>query len=422
MKPETLFSRKFALLTTGEVASLFGDHFTRIATVWLVLELTSSSSAVGIVLAVGAIPRAACILLGGALADRYSPISLMLWSNTIRAALVTLLVVLATADLISFPVLCVVAFLFGAAGALYSPSIAALLPRIVPVPLLQAGNSIVHGAMHISNLLGPPLAALVLAQLLGDLAPTTADANGQLAYAYLFAIDVATFLVSILTLCLITTEKVSQSGADNSGVGHGIWEGIRFVFQDSRIRILVLVVVVANFGIGGPLAVALPLMAKFSLSQGVIGLGLLTASGALGSLLGIGASTMIAQKDAIRIFSMPFVLLPILGLLMISLGQANSIQYAALILAMLTAIAAYIDIQVLTWLQQSVSSEYLGRVMSILQLCAFGTMPMAMAIAGLIGKHLSMMLAAFGIFVVLSSFGLILASRSVLRLAKASQL
>ncbi len=421
MRSETLFSRKFSLLSAGEVASLFGDHFTRIATVWLVLELTSSASAVGIVMAVGAIPRAALILLGGALADRYSPISLMLWSNIIRAALVAVLVVLATADLISFPVLCVVAFLFGTAGAFYSPSIAALLPRIVPVRLLQAGNSIVHGAMHISNLLGPPLAALVLARLLGDLAPATSGANEQLAYAYLFAIDAATFLVSILTLRLITVEIFAWNSAPNSSVSHGIAEGIRFVFLDARIRILVLVVVVANFGIGGPLAVALPLLAKFSLSQGVIGLGLITASGALGSLLGLGASTMISQKDANRIFSMPFIFLPVLGLLMIGIGQTNSIQYTSLALVALTAIAAYIDIQVLTWLQQSVSSEYLGRVMSILQLCAFGTMPIAMAIAGLLGRHLDLMLAGFGTFVLLSSFGLILASRCALALAKTSQ-
>src|SRR5919106_3360853 len=83
--------RDFRLLFSGETVSVLGDQFHFVALAWLALQLTGSGLALGTVLMTAAIPRAAFMLIGGAFSDRFSPRTLMLASNAIRAVLVGVL-------------------------------------------------------------------------------------------------------------------------------------------------------------------------------------------------------------------------------------------------------------------------------------------------------------------------------------------
>ena len=86
--------RDFRLLFAGEGISLIGDQFYFIALPWLVLQLTSDAAVLGIVVALQGIPRAAFMLVGGAVTDRFSPRKVMMGSNLARLGLVTLLAAL----------------------------------------------------------------------------------------------------------------------------------------------------------------------------------------------------------------------------------------------------------------------------------------------------------------------------------------
>ena len=63
----------FLLLLGGSAASMFGDQFTLVALPLLVLALSANPGALGVTLALMALPRAGLMLFGGAVADRYSP-------------------------------------------------------------------------------------------------------------------------------------------------------------------------------------------------------------------------------------------------------------------------------------------------------------------------------------------------------------
>ena len=65
---------------TGRV-TMPGDQFALTATPWLVLQLTHDPLALGTVLALESIPRAAFILFGGAITNRLSPRLVMLIAN-----------------------------------------------------------------------------------------------------------------------------------------------------------------------------------------------------------------------------------------------------------------------------------------------------------------------------------------------------
>jgi len=63
--------RDFRLLFAGAATSLLGDQFALIATPWLTLKLTGDPLVIGLVLALGGIPRAVFMLLGGAVTDLF---------------------------------------------------------------------------------------------------------------------------------------------------------------------------------------------------------------------------------------------------------------------------------------------------------------------------------------------------------------
>jgi MFS family permease len=91
---KVLKNYNFRLLWIGQGNSLLGDQFFMIALSWLVLKLTDDPLALGIVLALIGIPRVIFMLVGGAVADKYSPRLIMLVSDVLRLLLTILLAVM----------------------------------------------------------------------------------------------------------------------------------------------------------------------------------------------------------------------------------------------------------------------------------------------------------------------------------------
>lgn len=407
-------SRRFRLLVMGEAASLVGDQFTRIAIIWLILSLTNSSAAMGAWLAFSTIPRAVFILVGGALTDRFAPRAMMIASNAVRLALIAALAIAAAADAVAMPMLYGFAAILGISGALYLPAVSAIAPQIAAAAHLHQANAAIQGLMHFANLAGPPLAALLLAQLAGLFAPAGGADGDQSTYAALFALDAATYVASLATLIAIgrlSADRAPDDQARRPNPVTMIMKGARYAARDPRRRLFLLVAVAANFGIGGPIAVGLPLLAKFVLPQGVVALGTLSAASAAGGLVGLALAGLVPFRQEKTLFRAPFLILPLLALMMIALGRAEDLGTAAALIGAMTMMAAFVDIQAITWLQRSVDKAYLGRVVSVLQFGALGLTPVSMALAGYLGGDVAFMFAAFGAGMLIASAALLVAMR-----------
>ena len=114
--------REFRLLFTGQLVSLLGDGIFTVALSFAVLDETGSEAGLGIVLAAGALPLVALVLVGGVWADRLSRRRVMLVADAARMAiqgLLAALVVLSQVPLWSFVVLY---GLYGVAMAFFSPA------------------------------------------------------------------------------------------------------------------------------------------------------------------------------------------------------------------------------------------------------------------------------------------------------------
>ena len=81
-------SRDFRLLWSGQTVSLVGDGAFLIALGWRTTALTGKSSSLAIVLMVHGLALLTTLLIGGALADRYSRRTLMIVSDLARCAVI----------------------------------------------------------------------------------------------------------------------------------------------------------------------------------------------------------------------------------------------------------------------------------------------------------------------------------------------
>jgi hypothetical protein len=370
-----LASRDFRLLWSGEAISALGDQFALIALPWLALVLTGSALALGTVLAVMAVPRAVLMIVGGAFVDRWSPRRVMIASNAARFAAVSLLGVIVLAGVAELWMLYFFAFAFGIADAFFYPAQTAIVPALVDGDQLQQANGITQGTTQLTVLIGPALAGIVIAAL--GSAGSTPGATG---IGLALVVDGLTFVASLVTLLLIRRRHTlaTESG---SVVGQ-IAEGIRFVWQAPVLRVVMLLSMVVNLLIVGPFSVGLPVLAYTRLPEGAAAFGLIMSAFGGGSLLGLGAATLLPPLPPARFGSVVLSLLALSGLGVAALSLAQSTVVALIISALIGTILGYTNISFITWVQRRVPGALMGRVMSLLVFASVSLVPISIAIAG----------------------------------------
>ena len=374
-------NRNFRLLWLGEAISLLGDQFYLIALPWLALQLTGDPLVMGGALAVGALPRALFMLVGGAATDRFSARSVMLAANLGRMSLVGLLAALVLAGLADIWMLYVFALLFGLADAFFFPAQSAIVPYLVDKASLQTANAIVQGTAQLSLFAGPALAGIVIALLSGG---QTADGDPDVAgIGVAFAFDALTFLASALTLwrMAVPGDNEPEAQHESSGVGASIREGLAAVWNDSLLRSMFFMIGVANVLVNAPLLIGIPALADTKLPEGAAAFGILLSAYGGGSLFGTllaGALPRPRKNLGTRLL----LVWSVMGVSVAALGFVTETYQGALVTAIAGVASGYVVIIFITWLQARTPEAMLGRMMSVLMFTLVGLAPAANVIAG----------------------------------------
>lgn len=386
--------RDFRLLFVGESISVVGDQFHFVALAWLTLQLTGSGLALGSVLMVAAIPRAIFMLVGGALSDRFSPRSLMLYSNVIRAALVGIIAALVLTGRAELWQLYIMAALFGVVDALFYPAISAILPMLVDEPTLPPANALMQGSQQLASLIGPALAGVVVALV------QTGPA---------FAVDAVSFAVAAIALLFVVGGRRAPKGEGGAGhdAGSGllatISAGFGYAWRDPAVRSLIMLTAAFNFAFTGPLSVGIPYLADSRLGGGSAAFGILLSGFGAGALLGaVGAGTI---SRVPRLGTVVLGTAVALGVALGLIGVAPSIPVAFGLLAAMGVGAGFINVHVVSWLQARTAEEMRGRVMSMVMLGSVGLAPLSYAISGAIVDlgAVTVMFGVAGAIVVMAS-------------------
>jgi Major Facilitator Superfamily len=369
--------RSFRLLAGGQFTSTIGDYCYAVALPWLVLSNRGGAILLGTVLACYGVPRTVLIPVGGVLADKVGPRTVMLVADAGRCVLVAGLAVLAARHTASLAALGPIAACIGAGEGLFIPASYTIMPSLLNGGQLAAGNAISTAAVQAGSLLGPALGGALVA--------------ATHASTWAFGIDAASFAVSALTLALIPakaaagTVSAAADEAAETGAGDGRDQGVLVFLKRSRVlQILLVVVVAANLAGGGEGSVALPSLAHARF--GAAGYGALLACFAAGGVIGTLSAARtgglrrpaIFAATAFLVESVAIALTPYLG------GEAG----AAAMLFISGATNGLGNVTFLTVTQKWVPPALLGRVMSAVMLCAFGSFPLSVAVSGVLVRHI----------------------------------
>jgi MFS family permease len=401
-----LGSRDFRLVWTGESISLLGDAFQTVAVSWLVLGLTGSGLALGLILVAAAIPRGVFMLFGGVLADRLSPRDLALGSNVLRALLTSVVAVLVVGDRIEIWHLALVGVLFGTVDAVFLPAISTLVPRLVPTSRLAAANALMQGIAQLMGTVGPAIAGFTVAVIGVGIA---------------FVLDALSFMVGALALWLVRSggttvrpsdvptrsdapDETSAAGRDtppSASIFGALTEGARIVLGDPVMRSIVIVSTAANLAFTGPTVVGLPWLVLVGFGGDALALGLLFASFGAGSLVGAVLGGSLARPRGFGSLVLALVIGAGLGLA--AIGLARTVPVAAAILLAIGVMNGYVNVVMVAWVQEKTEPRMLGRTMSFLMLGSVVAAPLSIALAALlVDTHAAAMFIAAGTLVVVS--------------------
>jgi MFS family permease len=205
-------SRQFRLLFIGEAASDLGTEFTTVALPFQVYQITHSPLAVGLLALCELGPIIVLPVVGGAIADAMDRRRLLRIVYSILPLLSLGLVLNARLTRPHLWVLYVFATLAAAGYGLYSPAARSIPPLLFPKERLPSVFALTGTYYSAVSLAGPALAGLAI---------------GTIGLADTYLVDVASFLVGLVTLALMRPiPKVSQESRISL---EAIVEGLSFL-------------------------------------------------------------------------------------------------------------------------------------------------------------------------------------------------
>jgi fucose permease len=272
--------RGFVPLLAAEVISGVGSMMAALALPWFVLRTTGSPVRASVVLGAEV---AAVVLLGipsGVVASRLGAKRTLLLTQGVWAPLTALIPLLHYADVLTFPMLLVLAFLSGTITTPFYAAQATVIPELLGdnERVVARGNAILQGATRATYWIGPLTAGALIAVV---------DAPVVLL------VDAGTYVVGFVLYLFVPGAK----GPVEAERFDDIFAGLRYLATTPLLRSLTAAHVLSQASYQG-LVLALPALAFFRFDEDARVAGLLDGAWGAGALIGsIVAVAIVARWD-----------------------------------------------------------------------------------------------------------------------------
>lgn len=364
----------YVKLWSSSALSNLADGVLKVALPLVAIRFTDSPVLIAGLSFAFTLPWLLFALTAGALADRFDRRSLMLIANTARGGFLALLTLATLAGAGSIWMLYIAAVLIGTAETIYDTSAQSILPQIVkPEALARANGRLYAAELTANQFVGPPLGGLLVAA----------------GAAAAFGTPVALWALAI-GLLLLLRGSFSTGHSRTTSLRHDIAEGLRFLWSNSLLRVLAIMVGVFNFA-GNATWTIMVLYAVGPASAMKLtdpGYGLLLTASAVGSVLG---SLVVERIEAVLGRARSLVISVLGGVLSLAVPAFTADPWvigSALLIG--GATISVWNVITVSLRQRITPGRLLGRVNSAYRLVAWGTMPLGAAAGGLLAQFLGL--------------------------------
>jgi MFS family permease len=275
--------RNYRLFFTGQVISVSGTWMQNVALAWLVVELTHSPLAVGVLAFCRFIPFTVFGLVAGVVADRIDNRKLVIGTQTVSMTFSALFAVLVLSGLETLWVVYLLAILSSTALVFDAPGRHALTFQMVGREELPNAVALNASLFNASRVVGPAVAGVLIAAF---------------GVGVCFAINAVTFLAVLVGLLMMRKEELVpiQRSAEPPTMMRGIREGFSWVLSSPDMRLVLAIVTVVST-VGFNFHVILPLLASDTLHAGPEVFGILSACFGAGALVGALLSAALGRAS-----------------------------------------------------------------------------------------------------------------------------
>lgn len=354
-----LGSRSFRLYFAGQVVSASGTFVQATAIGWLVLQLTHSATALGVVLAVGGLPSLLLGPWGGVIADRFDLRMTLVATQTTFGVLAAGLWICAVTGAASVGVIVAINIGAGCVAIVDAPARQAFVGELVPPDDLASAVSLNGVVVNSARVVGPAVAGALIV-IVGT---TTC-----------FVVNALSYLAVVGALFAIRTRDAATRLAVRVG---GVRAGLRYARGRQQLWLpLTMMAVVGLFAFN--FSVILPVLAQQTFHGGGGTYGLLSTMLSIGSVAGSLAVGFVHHPRRVYLVSAAAAFGVCLGLT----AAAMTVITACLALVV-TGFAAFCFVTMAsTTLQLHSSTEFRGRIMALWVFVFLGTTPIGSVVIG----------------------------------------
>ena len=357
--------RDFALLFGGTTVSMFGDGIYIVAIAWQVYDLSNAPTALSLVGVAWTLPMVLFLLVGGVLGDRFDRRRLMIGADALRALAIGVIAVLAFAGALELWHLVALVAVYGAGEALFAPNFQAVVPDVVPQRLLVQANSLQQLAEPVAyRFVGPAAGGLLIAAIGTDAA---------------FAVDAATFLVSLVCIALMRPLPPARAEVRTS-VREDLREGADFVRSQAWLWATLLSAALTLLLFLGPFEVLVPFLVKNELGGGADALGLVLGASGVGAIF---SGLLLGQRGIGRRYVLWAYVGWSISVLCLAGYALTTEIWQAVAIGFVSGMGFTVgNIIWVTLMHRYVPTGLLGRVSALDWLVSIGLTPISFALAG----------------------------------------
>ncbi len=345
----------------GQSVSLMGTWMQMTAQAWLVLTLSNSASALGVIIALQTLPVLILGPYGGVIADRVNKLRLMISLQTAMGVQALILGILTVTGEVRLWQVGVLAALLGLNNAFENPARQSFMLEMVGRDSLRTAVSLNSTMVNLARVVGPAIGGVLIA--------TT-------GVGVCFLINAASFIVVIWTLVRLDRSAITPSTPLARGKGQ-LRDGLRYVASTPELGIPLLMMALAGV-FAFEFQVTLPVLAKQALDQGSEGFGLMTAAMGVGA---VGGGLLVAArgKTGLRPLTIAAAAFGVV-LLLAAMAPTLPLALGALVLVGWGSVT-FMAIGNTT-LQLAAAPEMRGRVMSLWFVAFQGSTPIGGPLLG----------------------------------------
>ena len=264
--------RNYRLYFLGQAVSQSGTWIDKVAQAWLVLALTHSAFAVGVLAACQFVPFSVLGLMAGVIVDRLDTWRTVIVTQAIRMVIAATLAGVVLAGVVQVWMVYTLAVLTGIVLVLDAPSRQQLTFKMVGRGELPNAVALNSSLFNAARIVGPGIGGLLIAAF--GVGPA-------------FAINAASFVAVLGGLLLMDTSKLVAFAPREHlpTLFASLREGISYARESPHVR-LVLTMLVAISTIAMNFNVLLPVLAARTLNSGPGVFGLIAACFGAGALVG----------------------------------------------------------------------------------------------------------------------------------------